>query len=372
MFSLFLLASAAVAAPAEKDKPLVELFEEDTAPLIAGLNQVSGPSTVEREDKDVYLGKHSLRVTPQQRYSPSLPGWNFQIAEKPGPGQYRYLRFAWKKDGGQGVMIQLCQTDGANQDWNHRYVAGVNAAGWQPSIIVDPKIPTTWKVVTRDLFKDFGAIRINGIALTAMDGTTAWFDHLYLARSLDDFAAIDAVGRDVAPLKDDLTDARLRGAWDALADEDAAKALRAQRTLFAAATQSLPLAKEKLRPVELDAEEKQFLFWIRDLDDDEFEVREAASDKLAKAGKAAFPPMRRALAATPPTEVRRRLDALLRNAPVEAPAADQVRALRAVEVLERVGSPEATDVLKRLTKGDSGAELTEAAKAALERLAKKK
>src|SRR5260370_32859388 len=103
-------------------------------------------------------------------------------------------------------MIQFCQADGANQEWGHRYVAGVNAAGWQPSIIVDPKIPTTWKVVTRDLFKDWGAFRINGIALTAMDGKTAWFDHFYLARSLDDFAAIDAVGRDVEPLKDDLTD----------------------------------------------------------------------------------------------------------------------------------------------------------------------
>jgi hypothetical protein len=44
--------------------------------------------------------------------------------------------------------------------------------------------------------------------------------------------------------------------------------------------------------------------------------------------------------------------------------------MRAVEVLEHIGTPDAREVLEKLTRGDPSARLTQEAKASLERLAK--
>jgi hypothetical protein len=41
-------------------------------------------------------------------------------------------------------------------------------------------------VVTRDLFADFGAFTLTGIAFTPGPGEYALFDHVYLARTADD------------------------------------------------------------------------------------------------------------------------------------------------------------------------------------------
>jgi hypothetical protein len=373
MFSLLLLAGAALAAPADKDKPgLVELFEDDDEALVKGLTQENNGSVAKREGKDVYSGQRSLCVTPMQRFNPQMPGWNYPIVEKPGPGQYRYLRFAWKKVDGQQMMIQLCGGPSPTQDWGHRYVAGANLGGWKPDIILASKPPAVWKVVTRDLYKDFGAFTLSGIAFTPYDGTAGLFDHIYLARSLEDFDQIDAIGRNPEAVKDDLPAARLQTLWDNLADEDDARALRAQRALFAAARQGVPLLKERLKPVDYGDEEKRILPLIADLDDDDIDVREKASAELAKAGHAAVRALRKARENPASVEARRRLDALLKNAADDAPPPEQLRLLRAVELLERVGTPEAGEVLQALAKGTAGAEPTEAARAAVERLAKKK
>ncbi|QJW92592.1 hypothetical protein [Frigoriglobus tundricola] len=43
-----------------------------------------------------------------------------------GAGEYRYLRFAWKKLGGTGVMVQFYDPNGSK--WN-RYHVGKNVLG---------------------------------------------------------------------------------------------------------------------------------------------------------------------------------------------------------------------------------------------------
>src|SRR5262249_20076234 len=152
-------------------------------------------------------------------------------------------------------------------DWGHRYVAGANLGGWKPDIVVASKPPAGWKVVTRDLYKDYGSFKLIGIAFTPYDGTAGLFDHIYLARSLEDFDQIDAIGRNPEVVTDDLPAARLQTLWDNLADEDDARALRAQRALFAAARQGVPLLKERLKPLDYGDEEKRILRLIADLDD---------------------------------------------------------------------------------------------------------
>ena len=83
---------------------------------------------------------------------------------------------------------------------------------------------------------------------------------------------------------------------------------------------------------------------------------------------------RKALEGKPSLETRRRLEDLL----VKASSAwwdvsgERLRSLRAVEALELDGAKEAREVLETFAAGAEGARLTEEAKAALERLAKRR
>jgi hypothetical protein len=72
----------------------------------------------------------------------------------------------------------------------------------------------------------------------------------------------------------------------------------------------------------------------------------------------------------PSAEARRRTEQLLAKVQKEL-TGEALRALRAVEVLEHIGTPEASRVLESLAKGAPGARLTGEAKASLDRLAKR-
>jgi hypothetical protein len=162
--------------------PVVSLFEDESA-FLEMLNEGEGKARLELRDK--FSGTASLRMTPLQRSSGRIPGWKYRIAENPGPGEFRYLRFAWKSLGGHGVMIELA----ADGQWPpaekplRRYYAGKNTTGWA-AVQVSPQPPADWTIVTRDLWKDFGEFTLTGIAPTAMGGD-ALFDRIELLRSLD-------------------------------------------------------------------------------------------------------------------------------------------------------------------------------------------
>jgi WD40 repeat protein len=109
---------------------------------------------------------------------------------------------------------------------------------------------------------------------------------------------------------------------------------------------------------------------LAELDDDSFQRREAASTELDELGDEAEPIIRKALANKPSLEVRRRLEKLLAKPPL-VPPGELLRGIRAVAVLELIGTPEAREVLETAAKGPAVDRLTKEAKAALERLAKR-
>ncbi len=154
-------------------------------------------------------------------------------------------------------------------------------------------------------------------------------------------------------------------AWKDLAG-DAAGAYQAMHALRADPAQALPLLSEHLRPAQ-PVEKKRLAELIRKLDADEFAVRDEALGELEKLGEAAESSLRQALQGMPTLEVRRRIDALLEK--LLCPSAETARPLRAVEVLEHIGSREARQVLQTLADGFPEARLTREAKAALDRLA---
>jgi hypothetical protein len=155
--------------------------------------------------------------------------------------------------------------------------------------------------------------------------------------------------------------------WADLAGADAARAYRAICTLAAAPQQTISFLGKRLRPLE-PADARLVARLIADLDNDDFGIRERASAGLEKLGWAAAPALRKATDGARSLEVRRRVEALLDELHGLDFSPEQLRELRAVDVLERIGTPEARMVVETLTRGVPEAPLTWEAKATLQRL----
>jgi hypothetical protein len=110
---------------------------------------------------------------------------------------------------------------------------------------------------------------------------------------------------------------------------------------------------------------------IADLDNDRFTIREAALRELESIGGSARSLLRQALQGQLSQEARRRIEQLLEKLHRSIPSA-QVRELRAIEVLEATETTDTRQILQKLAQGAPEARLTQEAKAALERLAKRR
>jgi RNA polymerase sigma factor (sigma-70 family) len=168
------------------------------------------------------------------------------------------------------------------------------------------------------------------------------------------------------PRPADLTADKLNALWADLADADASRAYRAEQALFAAGDPAVLFLQDHLRPSAAgDARKIDRL--LADLDSDEFAVREKAARQLAAMGEAAEGALRKLLSGKPSPEVRRRAEELLAGLDL-ARSQEQLRGVRALEVLEHVGTDAAKKLLEALAKGAPGARLTQEARESLRRL----
>jgi len=163
--------------------------------------------------------------------------------------------------------------------------------------------------------------------------------------------------------------AQLRTAWDTLAEIEAPAAYAALWQLAGDAEGTRALLQEKLRPV-ARADSDRVAKLVAALDADNFAERQRAARALEGLGDAAAADLRQALDKGPSPEVRKRLDGLLDRLH-RVPSGEQLQALRGVEVLEHVGTPEARALLEALAKGAPEARLTREAGASLQRLSKR-
>ena len=109
---------------------------------------------------------------------------------------------------------------------------------------------------------------------------------------------------------------------------------------------------------------------IKALDSEDFAVRSQAERELEQLGEAAADVLRKTNASS--LEARRRIEQLLRalEPPITHP--QHLRALRAVEALEYMNSPDAVRLLERLADGEPRAQRTQEACASLQRLARRR
>jgi RNA polymerase sigma factor (sigma-70 family) len=155
--------------------------------------------------------------------------------------------------------------------------------------------------------------------------------------------------------------------WAALAGGSASKAYQAVWEMTRMPEQAVLFLKTYLRPVPAPDRQKVDRY-ISELDDQHFAVRHKATKELEKLGELAGPALQKQLAKKPSLEMKRRINELLENlqGPIRAP--NVVQSVRAVQVLEHIGTPMAVDLLRRLAQGAPEARLTQEAKASLERL----
>jgi WD40 repeat protein len=151
---------------------------------------------------------------------------------------------------------------------------------------------------------------------------------------------------------------------------DAVCANRALAGLAAAPAQAVPLIKERFRTDWKHPDDKQLARLIADLDDDAFQAREQATRELSEAGVDAANVLRQALTKSPSPEAKRRIEGIL-NRLSKSAIPKYLRELRAIEVLERIGSPQAKDLLRSLADKSLPPELHEEVQASLRRMGDK-
>jgi hypothetical protein len=165
------------------------------------------------------------------------------------------------------------------------------------------------------------------------------------------------------------SDAEWEQLWGDLASDKAATAYRALWTLRREPPRAAALLRKHLHPsakrdLPLDK-------WIAALDSDDYNARQQALRSLRQSGEIAEHALRQAREGKLSLEARKRIDQLLEDLGQRRPSAERLRSLRAIQLLEEIGSPEAREVLETLAKGWSEDRQTREAKAALARQADK-
>jgi hypothetical protein len=130
-----------------------------------------------------YSGVGSVRVSST---SPMRLNWGRPIAvrEHPEPGEYRFVRFAFRATS-PGVLRLAFALEGAAGSIEYT-TARDSDEGSSSKAVVDGDAVDEWIVVTRDMFADFGPIGLVSLTVAAADSTFLW-DHCYFARTRDDF-----------------------------------------------------------------------------------------------------------------------------------------------------------------------------------------
>jgi WD40 repeat protein len=162
----------------------------------------------------------------------------------------------------------------------------------------------------------------------------------------------------------------LANLWEQLAGDDVDKASTAVDVLAGAPKEAVRFLGERLLGVKRDQAEKDIAALIGQLDDDDFAVRQNASEGLAKLGHAALPQLKMALNKQPSAEARNRIELLLSKMNQTDLTKEQRRWQWAIMALELAGTPEARKLLQEVARGNAGAWLAQEAQASLKRLEK--
>jgi HEAT repeat protein len=233
-------------------------------------------------------------------------------------------------------------------------------------------------ILDRSLYatlKNMGPIGARA-AIPALSKVVRTYAGLGLRESLDALRKIDPEaakwvfgrefpGREIPFPPGRLSEEELGEAWNDLGSSNEVLATRAMWRFAFTPQSAVPFLRAHVEPDRPVSAEK-IKAWIAGLDSKDFKTREDASSGLIAAWESAEPLLERTRKTTNSAEVRRRIDGL------RVPSNPKIqqsrrRRMRAIEVLEKCGTAEATSLLKTLAAGTPETRLTRAAKEVIER-----
>lgn len=150
----------------------------------------------------------------------------------------------------------------------------------------------------------------------------------------------------------ELSEREWRSRWADLGSPDAPKAFRAMAEFMATPARTLSLFEQRFGP--MLALRNRIDRLVPVLEAPRYVDRRKALDELEQMGELALPGLKRALDGRPPLETRLRLEQLVRRlqgGDEDTRFSVRRQILRAVEVLEAVGTPGARALLTRLARG---------------------
>ena len=138
--------------------------------------------------QDHYSGKHAVQVTSADPVELTL-AQPLPIRQFPRWGEYRFLRFALKTSAAGRVLLEMRTT--TEEAPLVGYLAGPSKSIPAPfrQVWKEP-LPDRWLVITRDLFRDFGACHLSHLTLRVAEGGSVAIDHIYLASRTKDLQTI--------------------------------------------------------------------------------------------------------------------------------------------------------------------------------------
>jgi hypothetical protein len=205
-----------------------------------------------------------------------------------------------------------------------------------------------------------GRVRAVGFAPDGKSLTSLGSDNALLTWPLEQ------VLRPWRPRRDQLPAQTLDREWQDLLEGDALAIYAAAHNLAARPGQALALLRERVKPVPaIDSARVAKLVEV--LAQQDYNARKRAAAELGKFGDLALPALR---AASRGTGSSRSLVRMQQRLEAEYPTREQLRALRALEILELTGTPEASKLLDELAGGATEAPLTIRAKVVRARMEK--
>jgi RNA polymerase sigma factor (sigma-70 family) len=164
-----------------------------------------------------------------------------------------------------------------------------------------------------------------------------------------------------------LSSEQLQTLWADLLAADAGRAHRAVWRLALAPGEAAPFLAERLRHLarEEAARQRKIGPLVADLDNEDFRAREKAAIELEKMGGLIEPALQKALQDQPSLESRRRIERILKK--VAGWSGERLQALRALEALEHMVTPQARRCLDELARVESDVWITHEARAAARR-----